>query len=286
MPAQGWHGKVRREMWCEVRCQETHEKRQVRRKQRNDGRQVRSKMRSQMRSKVRSQELMAVSRVGLSKQAGGATRAAGLCLLETYADLAHRKAHLLGSLLAGKPPKQWAHYPQDDAIDVESGFQWFYHSHALEDRTDSGEHGHIHLFARRRLWSRRLRSDREIQFAQLLGDPEHCFNTRHLLCIGFDAKGLPTSLFTVNSWVTGDLMLSAQTTADLLGQLTLSTGNTDVDAVVESLIRLYRKEIRALLDARDTCLFSSHCGKVLADESLEVLSELEINVDEKLASVL
>ena len=229
---------------------------------------------------------MDFSRVGLSKQAGGSTRAAGQFLLETYADLAHRKEHLLGSLLAGKPPKQWVHYPQDDAIDVESGFQWFYHSHAPEDRTDSGEHGHIHLFARRKLWSRRLRSDREVRFAQLLGHPEHCCNTRHLLCVGFDAKGLPTSLFTVNSWVTGDLMLSAQTTADLLSQLTLSTGNAHVDAVMESVFRLYSKEIRALLDARDACLFGSPSCKVLADESLEVLSELEINVDEKLAGVL
>ncbi|NMM10287.1 MAG: hypothetical protein HHJ16_08445 [Polaromonas sp.] len=207
-------------------------------------------------------------------------------MLEIYADLAQRREHLLGSLLAGQPPKQWAHYPEDDAIDSESGFQWFYHSHAPEDRTGSGEHGHIHLFARRRLWSRSLRSAREIQFAKLLGDPAGDFNTRHLLGIGFDAKGLPTSLFTVNSWVTGDLMLSAQTTADLLGQLTVSTDNADVDAVVESLVRLYRKEIQALLDARDACLFGFQSCKVLADESLEILSELEINVDEKSASEL
>lgn len=227
---------------------------------------------------------MGMSRVGLSKQAGGARRAAGLCLLETYANLARRNEHLLGSLLAGKPPKQWVHYPQDDAIDVASGFQWFYHSHAPEDRTESGEHGHIHLFARRRLWSRRLRSDREIRFSQLLGVPEHRVDTMHLLCMGFNAKGLPTSLFTVNSWVTGDLMLSAQTTADLLDQLALSTGNTDVDAVIGAIVLLYREEIRDLLDARDVCLFGSNSSEVLADESLEVLSELEINVDEKLAS--
>lgn len=243
-------------------------------------------MRSEMRSKVRSQKLTGVSRVGLSGQAGGAIRAAGLSLLETYADLARRNEHLLGSLLAGKAPEQWAHYPQDDAIDAESGFQWFYHSHAPEDRADSREHGHIHVFARRKLWSRRLRSHQEIEFAQLLGDPQHGVKTRHLLCIGFNAQGLPTSLFTVNSWVTGDLMLSAKTTADLLAQITLSTGNADVDAVVESVVRLYRKEIRALLDARDVCLFGSPSGQVLADESLEVLSKFEINIDEKLASLL
>lgn len=50
-------------------------------------------------------------------------------------------------------------------------------------------------------------------------------NTRHLLTIGFDTKGVPNSIFTVNSWVTGDLMLSALTTATLLEEMAI-----DLDA--------------------------------------------------------
>lgn len=219
----------------------------------------------------------------LKKASGDAVRAAGLRLLATYAGLARRGEHLFGALLGGKPPRQWAHYPEDDAIDPQSGFQWFYHAHSPQDRPDSVEHGHIHLFARRQLWSRRLRSRREIQFAQLDGGATDGVDTRHLLTIGFDAKGLPLSLFTVNSWVTGDLMLSARTSADLLDQIRLDTGNPDVDAVLESLVCLYREEIGDLLAVRDASLFGFKGGNVLAHESLELLSGLAIDVDAKLA---
>ncbi|MGD9693852.1 MAG: hypothetical protein AB7P21_19495 [Lautropia sp.] len=217
--------------------------------------------------------------------ASGAVRAAGGRLLETYASLAERGEHLFGSLLGGQPPTQWAHYPEDDAIDPGSGFQWFYHSHSPQDRSSSAEHGHIHLFARRKRWSRFLstRSESEAHFSRLEGGPLKRGNTRHLLAIGFDAKGLPTSLFTVNSWVTGDSMLSASSTAALLDQLALNTGHPNVDAVVQSVIRLYAGEIRGLLEERDRTLFSFAGGEVLADESLEILSELSLDLDGKLA---
>lgn len=214
---------------------------------------------------------------------GGGERAAALRLLETYAGLAERGAHLFGDLLGGQMPRQWSHYPEDDAIDLESGFHWFYHSHSPEDRPGASEHGHIHLFARRKLWARRLRSAREIEFAKLGGEPAATENTRHLLTIGFDAKGIPTTLFTVNSWVTGDRMLSAGLTTELLGDMRLDTGNEAVDAVIESLACLYRDEIRQQLIQRDEALFAWRGHNVLSDEKLELLSELKINVDAKLS---
>lgn len=217
--------------------------------------------------------------------ASDADGVAGLRLLSIYAGLAERGEHLLHSLLGGQPPKQWAHYPDDDAIDPEHGYQWFYHSHSPEDRPGAVEHGHIHLFARRKLWSRRLRSAREVSFAGLEGGPKEPVNTRHLLTIAFDAKGLPVSLFTVNSWVTGDLMLSADTTAQLLEMTVLKTGYSDVDAVVESLVKFYRSEIRQLLAQRDQVLKGFEGKDVLADESLELLSECAIDVDAKLRAV-
>lgn len=217
--------------------------------------------------------------------ASDAEGVAGLRLLSTYAGLAERGEHLLDSLLDGQSPKQWAHYPDDDAIDAEHGYQWFYHSHSPEDRPGTAEHGHIHLFARRKLWARRLRSAREISFAEMEGGPTEAVNTRHLLTIAFDAKGLPVSLFTVNSWVTGDLMLSAATTARLLENMMLATGHSDVDAVVESVGRLCRREIRELLAQRDRVLKDYDGKNVLADESLELLSECAIDVDAKLRAL-
>ena len=209
--------------------------------------------------------------------------AAGLRLLDTYSNLAQRGQHLLGSLLGGQAPEQWQHYPEDDATDSASGFQWFYHSHAPEERPATAEHGHIHLFARRKLWSRRLRSAKALRFAELAEGPERWVNTRHLLSIGFDAKGIPNSLFTVNSWVTGDLMLSAETTAALLAGMRLDTGNQLIDAVIEAVVQLCKPEIQSLLQARDQLLFSRQAAGLLQDESLEQLSEVAIDLDAKLA---
>lgn len=217
--------------------------------------------------------------------ASDAMGVAGLRLLTTYAGLAERGEHLLESLLGGQPPKQWAHYPDDDAIDEKHGYQWFYHSHSPEDRPGAAEHGHIHLFAQRKLWTRRLRSAREISFAKLEGNPTKAINTRHLLTIAFDAKGLPVSLFAVNSWVTGDLMLSAETTARLLEDMVLATGHNVVDAVVESVVQLFRQEIQQLLEQRDQTLFDFAGKNVLADESLELLSVCAIDVDAKLRAL-
>lgn len=207
---------------------------------------------------------------------------AGPRLLAVYGALAQRGEHLLGGLLGGARPKQWAHYPADDAIDAARGYQWFYHSHSPEDRPGSAEHGHIHLFARRSLWCRRLQSRSEKTFARLCGQPASDAHTRHLLAIGFDAKGLPISLFTVNSWVTGDLMLGADLTVELLASMRLDTGHPAIDAVVESTVRMCLPEITHLVSARDEAL-ALHAGPdKLNARSLELLSELAIDLDAKL----
>lgn len=208
--------------------------------------------------------------------------AASQRLIATYAALAERRGHLIAGLLKGQSPQQWKHYPADDAIDRASGYQWFYHSHAPDDRSGTTEHGHIHLFARRPLWSRRLQSGAEKAFARLTGNPTKHVETRHLLSVGMSAKGVPESVFTVNSWVTGDLMLSAPTTSRLLREMKLNTGHPAVDTVLECVVLLCSDEIEQVLIRRDQAL-SSH-RKPLADKSLEVLSEAAIDLDSKLSS--
>lgn len=210
---------------------------------------------------------------------------AGPRLLAVYGALAERGEHLFGGLLGGAQPRQWAHYPEDDAIDRASGYQWFYHPHSPEDRPGAAEHGHVHLFARRPLWARRLRSRAERDFAELCGGPQVTPDTRHLLAIGFDAKVLPISLFTVNSWVTGDLMLSAPLTRELLSSMRLDTGHGEVDAVIESTIRLCLPEIEALLSRRDQALAGHAEVSKLEDSALELLSESPIDLDERLQAV-
>lgn len=230
-----------------------------------------------MRPQVRPEELSGMSsRRWPSASAERRGEAAGRRLLQIYEDLALRSEHLFGAVLGGEAPRQWDHYPENDAIDEESGFQWFYHSHSPEDRPGTAEHGHVHLFARQKLWARRLRSAREIQFSRF-GPRTSPAPTRHLLAIGFDPKGVPTSLFTVNSWVTGDGMLSAETTLEILRKICLNTGCPPVDGVIECLIHLCLEQIRELLQERDRRLFAARTGAV-QDERLEILSQCRINL--------
>jgi hypothetical protein len=209
-------------------------------------------------------------------------KSAGLRLLQIYSELAKSNMHLLGELLEGQPPSQWEHYPLDDALDTSSGYQWFYHSHSPEDRPESSEHGHIHLFARRSLWSRRLQSHAESEFQRICGSTKVQTHTRHLLAIGLSAKGVPISLFTVNSWVTGDLMLSQKLTLELLAAIRLNTGHSNVDGVLESVIHLCWPEIQKLMEQRDARLASYPGAHKLRNKKLELLSELFIDLDEKL----
>lgn len=231
-----------------------------------------------MRPQVRTEALSSMTSdrrpLALADRRG---EAAGRRLLDIYGELAQKREHLFGGVLDGEVPRQWHHYPENDAVDEASGFQWFYHSHSPEDRPDAVEHGHIHLFARQKLWGRRLRSTREIEFAQLGPRPIPLPATRHLLAIGFDAKGIPTSLFTVNSWVTGDLMLSAETTFEILKKISLNTGCNVVDGVIECLISLCLRQIRELLAERDDRLFASR-GNVLRNNRLEILSQAPIRL--------
>ena len=241
-----------------------------------------------MRSEMRAQELNRIGKGSVRRDGGPKpAREAGARLLETYAGLARSGGHLFGSVLAGQAPKQWAHYPEEDAFCRSGGYQWFYHSHSPEDRPGAIEHGHIHLFARRPLWGRRLQSRSEKTFAKLCGNPNSKSNakTRHLLAIGFDAKGIPISLFTVNSWVTGDLMLGAELTMDLLSKMELDTGNAEIDAVIESTVRLHLPELAELMAARDRAM-TAHAGpNRLDDPALELLSEVQIDLDARLRAL-
>ncbi len=103
-----------------------------------------------VRSEVRPQELTSSHADTRSLEVASRPReSACRRLLATYAALAVKGEHLMQPLLQGKLPEEWDHYPEDDAIDLVSGYQWFYHSHAPEVRPGATEHGHFHLFARR-----------------------------------------------------------------------------------------------------------------------------------------
>ncbi len=211
---------------------------------------------------------------------------AAVRIQKVYSGLAARREHLLTRLLQGKAPRQWEHYPENDAVDVTRGYQWFYHSHSPEDRPDAIEHGHIHLFARRSLWGSASATAREKEFRKLTCARLSRSSTRHLLSIGLNANGLPISLFTVNSWVTGDAMLSAELTLELLHGMRLRTRNPQIDTVIESVIALCSRQVHAVLARRDQMLAKRSRPGVLEDQRLEILSEVAIDLDAEIESLV
>ncbi|MBK6672039.1 MAG: hypothetical protein IPG49_00680 [Proteobacteria bacterium] len=175
---------------------------------------------------------------------------------------------------------QWKHYPADDAFDSGGIYQWFYHSHSLEDRPGAAEHGHFHLFARTEALGAETTCARERTFLARFGAHPSAASTRHLVSIGLTPKGLPCSLFTVNSWVTGDQMLSAHATLRLLRGIQLDTGQPIIDRVIVAVLRLNDHALPALMQERDETLLrhQGEAADVLADLSVEELSLLPLEL--------
>lgn len=204
------------------------------------------------------------------------------CLLDVYSRLAEGNRHLFQGILQGRQPVEWDHYPENDAVDRLNGYQWFYHTHSATDRPGVTEHGHLHLFAKRKLWSHRLRSQAETAFCNIAGAAPVKAATAHLLAISFDAKGLPVGLFTVNSQVTGDRILNALLTEELISKVKLDTGFPEVDRVIECLARLCNADIRQLLAERDAAVGNSRKKLSAEVAEIEVLSEINIDLDSRL----
>lgn len=210
-------------------------------------------------------------------------------LVSCYVALAGARQHLLDPLLAGAAPLQWAHYPEDDVIDRDSGYQYFYHSHSPEDRPDAADHGHFHLFARTAAHPDKIDPAHEAAFLGHLGAaPASEAATASLLCIGLDAKGVPVSLFTVNRWVTGDHFLSAEATLALLGQFRVQSGGpATINDWLTALLGLYWDDIVELVRRRDRQLaaLAAHRdapGDLLDDRAIELLSGLDLDIDAQL----
>jgi len=219
-----------------------------------------------------------------------AMQRSAISLLGCYEHLSINKQHLLFPLLGNAAPKQWVHYPEDDVIDHSTGYQYFYHSHSPEDRQDSPEHGHFHLFARMDGEKHDIDANTEARFLDSLKSaPDRVSTNANLLCISLDAKGVPMSMFTVNRWVTEDNLLSASTTLALLKGFRMATpGFKIVNQWLEAILGLFWLEIVDLLVQRDLKLAALASKRhpsdgLLEDKNIELLSETVIDIDYKIA---
>lgn len=167
------------------------------------------------------------------------------------------------------PIHAWAHYPADDFRDPESGAMFYYHAHDPED-WPLDEHGHFHLFVRKKA----------------AGD------FSHVAAISMTANGIPHALFATNGWVTDEKMLPADEVLRLLEnrwEINRARPSWLVVQWLNAMLELVRPHIGTLLYQRDQLLHwtaGNHAHTaILDDRNTHILSELTFDFTTLLENV-
>ena len=211
---------------------------------------------------------------------------AGGEVLECCRVLARSGGNLVGELLRGVETfYEWNHYPEGDVYDHETHSQFYYHAHPQGER--GNEHGHFHTFLRP------LGMPPGVKPA-LVPDYEAPEDENdalsHLIAISMDEFGVPIRLFTVNRWVTGEVWYVAADVRAMLDRFVIDHAQPSwpVNRWVSAMIRLYRPQIGALLDARDEAVEAwreAHPDRnVFEDRDFDLTSMTTIDVDQQIAT--
>lgn len=187
-------------------------------------------------------------------------------LSATYA-LQRSGRNVLTELLTRERPQAWEHYPQPEVFDEQTGYRYYYHSHASPG--GGAEHGHFHLFA------------------QVDEPGEPAFT--HLLCIAVSATGLPQRAFTTNRWVTGEHWRPAAQVMELLdGFQVRSPQRLDrVHRWLKALLGSFRPQLCELLRERDlraAAALRTRPG-LFEDRRTYVLSQRPLNLAREFAGL-
>ena len=187
---------------------------------------------------------------------------AATTVTECLAALAQRGANPVTEVLKdADAAREWDHYPPGDAVDAASNSQYYYHSHAAEERI-AGEHGHFHTFVRPQ------------------GQPEA---VAHVIGISTDAYGQVLRLFTTNRWVTGELWHDAGAVIRMLDgfRIDLDQPSAELTRWLTSFVRLFRPQIVDLVHARDRTIAQHRANHperdVFEDRTLQVTSERPVD---------
>ena len=137
---------------------------------------------------------------------------------------------------------EWDHYPDGDVYDDETHSQYYYHAH----RPEGGEHGHFHIFQRRK------GIPTEIQPVANDSDeewPDDDDNICHLIAIAMDNKGFPITLFTTNRWVTGENWYKADDVISLLDSFDIDHAwpSWPTNRWITAMVKFFRPQIEQLI---------------------------------------
>lgn len=176
------------------------------------------------------------------------------------------------------------HYPKGDVYDEEAGSQYYYHAH----RAETGEHGHFHVFLRAGGMPPGVEP---MPYAGTEQRPLGADAIAHLIAVSMDRAGLPVGFFTTNRWVTGETFYGASDVISMLDRFEIDHAYPCLatNRWITALLRLFRPQIEVLLWQRDAEIFRrqrmSPDVDVFEDRSLEILSELKIDIDEQASHV-
>ena len=189
----------------------------------------------------------------------------------------------VGEVLKGQGQfVKMGHYPKGDVFDRETQSQYYYHAHR------EGEHGHFHCFLRAPGMPEGVAPVPE---AATRDWPEGEKALAHLVAVSMDRYGVPIRLFTTNQWVTGETWYPGGDIIRMLPRFAIDHAHPSwpTNRWLTALLRLFRFEIEALVDARDAALAAHRAAAPdadsFADRTLETLSETAIDVAEQQAAV-
>ena len=197
---------------------------------------------------------------------------------------------------------EWQHYPPGDYYDRTTGAQAYYHSHDGNEE----EHGHFHTFLRRK------RTDgifglpaRAIALTPPIaadgGSPDASQpdasqpnkaddEVAHVVAIRMTHHGVPSHIFTVNRWVTGETLFAAEDVIASLNHYRFEgAARSDLGRWLEAMMMMFRPQIEAALRRRDDVLTLygaglGEPGAAFEDRALEVTSEVPISILGQLAA--
>jgi hypothetical protein len=233
---------------------------------------------------------LAVARVDLKSEPRAsleAMLAAGKEARECIRVLAKTGDNLVGELLKGQDAfTEWTHYPAGDVHDPMSHAEYYYHAHPVSD--GRREHGHFHCFLRASGMPLGVRPAKVPGLArsEIAGEA-----MAHLVAIAMDEFGAPIRLFTTNRWVTGETWYAGADVVAMLDRFAISraTPSWPVNRWLGAMVRLFRPQITALIEARDEAVAARAAAhpdaNVYEDRALEVTSAIDIDIERQIAAV-
>jgi len=197
-------------------------------------------------------------------------------LIQCYRELQTKSSNVVWEILQNYAMVyQWDHYPKDEVFGKPYHGQYYYHSHPSKDKDRVIEHGHFHVFFR---LAGVPQECKPLYFSEKYKKDSNKDNLCHLFAIAMNDKGLPTSLFTTNHWVTQGIWYAAEDCCKMLELFHVDSpkGPILTNRWINAMVKLFKEPLRQLLLHRDQVmqewLEENKSKDIYIDKNLEVIS--------------